>query len=147
MAASRRATPSTPEASHRMQRVRQPNTSAEAALRPELYARGLRYRVQVPVFTTPRRVADVAFSGLRVAVFIDGCFWHGCPQHATWPKANAGFWCSKILANKARDLDTDRRLRENSGAVVRAWTHEAPSAVATRVVNMVRSRRKTEKSQ
>ena len=147
MAASRRAAPSTPETSHRMQRVRQQNTSAEAALRRELYACGLRYRVQVPVLTKPRRVADIAFSGLRVAVFIDGCFWHGCPQHATWPKANADFWRSKILANKERDLDTDRRLRENGWAVVRAWAHEAPSTVAARVVNVVRSRRKTEKSQ
>ena len=146
MAASRRAAPSTPEASRRMQRVRQQNTSAEAALRRELYARGLRYRVQVPVLTKPRRIADVAFSGLRIAVFIDGCFWHGCPQHATWPKANADFWRSKILANRERDRDTDHRLREDGWAVVRAWAHEAPSAIATRVVNMVRSRRKTEKS-
>jgi DNA mismatch endonuclease (patch repair protein) len=128
-----------------MQRVRQQNTSAEAALRRELYARGLRYRVQVPVLAKPRRVADVAFSGLRVAVFVDGCFWHGCPEHATWPKANADFWRSKILANKERDLDTDRRLRENGWAVVRAWSHEAPSDVASRVVSVVRSRRTTEK--
>ena len=71
MAASRRATPSTAEASHRMQRVRQTNTSAESALRRELHARGLRYRIHVPVLTKPRRVADVAFSGLRVAVFVD----------------------------------------------------------------------------
>lgn len=110
MAVSRRAAPSTAEASHCMQRVRQQNTTAEAAVRRELYACGLRYRVQVPVLTKPRRVADVAFSQLRVAVFIDGCFWHGCPEHATWPKANADFWRSKILANKERDLDTDRRL-------------------------------------
>lgn len=146
MAASRRAAPSTAEASHRMQRIRQQNTSAEAAVRRELYACGLRYRVQVPVLTKPRRVADVAFSGLRVAVFVDGCFWHGCPEHATWPKANADFWRSKILANKERDLDTDRRLREDGWAVVRAWAHEAPSDVASRVVSVVRSRRRTEKS-
>lgn len=146
MAAGRRAAPSTLEASRRMRRVRQQNTSAEAVLRRELYARGLRYRVQVPVLTRPRRGADVAFSGLRVAVFIDGCFWHGCPQHATWPKANADFWRSKILANKERDLDTDRRLREGGWAVVRAWAHEAPSDVASRVVSVVRSRRRTEKS-
>lgn len=146
MAARRRAAPSTAEASHRMQRVRQQNTSAEAAVRRELYACGLRYRVQVPVLTKPRRVADVAFSGLRVAVFVDGCFWHGCPEHATWPKANADFWRSKILANKERDLDTDRRLREDGWAVVRAWAHEAPSDVASRVVSVVLSRRRTERS-
>lgn len=147
MASSSKVPSSSVEASHRMQSVRQKNTSAEFALRRELHARGLRYRVQVPVLTKPRRVADVAFSGLRVAVFVDGCFWHGCPQHATWPKANADFWRSKILANKERDLDTDRRLREDGWVVVRAWAHEAPSAVASRVVSAVRSRRKTENSQ
>ena len=90
-----------------MQRVRQKNTSAESALRRELHARGLRYRIHVPVLTKPRRVADVAFSGLRVAVFVDGCFWHGCPEHATWPKQNADFWRAKIEANHAARCDTD----------------------------------------
>jgi DNA mismatch endonuclease (patch repair protein) len=129
-----------------MQRVRQQTTSAETALRRELHACGLRYRVQVPVLTKPRRVADVAFSGLRVAAFVDGCFWDDCPEHATWPKANADFWRSKVLANKERDLDSDRRLREDGWVVVRAWAHEAPSAVASPVVGVVRSRRDTESS-
>lgn len=146
MAARRRAAPSASEASHRMQRVRQQTTSAETALRSALHACGLRYRVQVPVLTKPRRVADVAFSGLRVAAFVDGCFWDGCPEHATWPKANADFWHSKVLANKERDLDSDRRLREDGWVVVRAWAHEAPSAVASPVVGVVRSRRDTESS-
>jgi len=129
-----------------MQRVRQQTSSAKAVLRRELHACGLRYRVQVPVLTKPRRVADVAFSGFRVAAFVDGCFWDGCPEHATWPKANADFWRSKVLANKERDLDSDRRLREDGWAVVRAWAHEAPSAVASPVVGVVRSRRDTESS-
>lgn len=146
MAASKRVTASTPEARRRMQRVRQQNTSPESALRRELHARGLRYRLHVAVLTRPRRVADVAISSLRLAVFVDGCFWHGCPRHATWPKANADFWRSKILANKERDVDTDRRLRKNGWAVVRAWAHEDPSAVATRVVSVVRSRRNAEKN-
>ena len=146
MAASRRAAPSTSEASHRMQRVRQQTTSAATALRRELHACGLRYRVQVPVLTKPRRVADVAFSGLRVAAFVDGCFWDGCPEHATWPKANADFWRSKVLANKERDLDSDRRRREDGWVVVRAWAHEAPSAVASPVVGVVCSRRDSESS-
>ncbi len=124
-----------------MQSVRQKNTSAEYALRRELHARGLRYRIQVPVLTKPRRVADVAFSGLRVAVFIDGCFWHGCPQHATWPKQNAEFWRAKILANQQRDHDTDERLRAEDWEVVRAWEHEPPERVATRVATIVAKRR------
>lgn len=124
-----------------MQRVRQKNTSAEAALRRELYARGIRYRIHVPVLTKPRRVADVAFSGLRVAVFVDGCFWHGCPQHATWPKQNAEFWRAKILANQQRDRDTDERLRADGWKVIRVWAHEPPERVAAKVATVVEKRR------
>lgn len=141
MAASIRAGPSTPEASLRMQRVRQKNTSAESALRREIHALGLRYRIQVPVLIKPRRVADVAFSGLRVAVFIDGCFWHGCPKHATWPKQNAEFWRAKILANQERDRDTDARLLADGWEVVRVWAHETPCEAASRIANVVRRRR------
>lgn len=122
-----------------MQRVRQRNTSAESALRRELYALGLRYRLQVAVL--PRRVADVAFGGLRVAVFVDGCFWHGCPKHATWPKQNAEFWRAKIVANQERDRDTNARLRADGWEVVRVWSHETPHDAALRVAKVVRRRR------
>src|SRR5690242_2852421 len=121
MAASARVTPSSPEARRRMQRVRQTNTFAETALRRELHALGLRYRVQVPVLSKPRRVADVTFVRSRVAVLVDGCFWHGCPAHATWPKNNADFWRAKIMANQERDRDTDARLRAHGWEVVRVW--------------------------
>ncbi|WP_437992676.1 very short patch repair endonuclease [Sorangium sp. So ce145] len=140
MAASTRVAPSTPEASLRMRRVRQKNTSAESAIRSELHALGLRYRIQVPVLTKPRRVADVAFVGPRVAVFVDGCFWHGCPQHATWPKQNAEFWRAKILANQERDRDTDARLRAYGWEVVRVWAHERPHEAALRIAQVVRRR-------
>lgn len=141
MTANTKVAPSSAEARKRMQSVRQKNTSAEAALRRELHRRGLRYRVQVAVLTKPRRVADVAFSGLRVAVFVDGCFWHGCPQHATWPKQNAEFWRAKILANQQRDRDTDERLRAEGWKVIRAWAHEAPVRVAAKVATAVEERR------
>lgn len=141
MTASTKVAPSSAEARRRMQSVRQKSTSAESALRRELHARGLRYRIQVPVLTKPRRVADVAFSGLRVAVFVDGCFWHGCPQHATWPKQNAEFWRAKILANQQRDRDTDERLRAEGWKVVRAWEHEPPDRVAAKVATIVAKRR------
>jgi DNA mismatch endonuclease (patch repair protein) len=120
-----------------MQRVRQKNTSAESALRRELYAHGLRYRIQVPVLCKPRRVADVAFSGLRVAVFVDGCFWHGCPLHASWPRENAEFWREKILANRARDADTDERLRIDGWRTIRVWEHEPPQLAALRIITVV----------
>jgi DNA mismatch endonuclease (patch repair protein) len=141
MAASARVEASTPEARRRMQRVRQKNTSAESALRRELHARGIRYRIHVPVLTKPRRVADVAFSGLRVAVFVDGCFWHGCPAHATWPKQNAEFWRAKIEANMARDNDTDERLRAEGWKVIRVWAHEEPKIAAVRIAHILERRR------
>lgn len=125
-----------------MQRVRQADTSAESAVRRALHARGLRYRVQVPLLAKPRRVADVAFSGLRIAVFVDGCFWHGCPLHATWPKRNAEFWRAKLLANQARDRDTDARLRADGWDVIRVWAHEDPEVAAERIAKAVEARRK-----
>lgn len=124
-----------------MRRVRQKNTSAEWALRHELHALGLRYRTHVPVVVKPRRVADVAFSGIRIAVFVDGCFWHGCPTHATWPKQNAEFWRAKIVANRARDRDTDARLRADGWRVVRVWEHETPHLAASRIAKVVRARK------
>lgn len=123
-----------------MQRVRQRDTSAESALRRELFALGLRYRVHVPVLTKPRRVADIAFLGPRVAAFVDGCFWHGCPLHATWPKQNAEFWRAKIVANQERDRDTDARLQTEGWEVVRIWAHETPREAALRVAKVVRAR-------
>jgi DNA mismatch endonuclease (patch repair protein) len=141
MAASARVEASTPEVRRRMQRVRQKNTSAESALRRELHARGIRYRIHVAVLTKPRRVADVAFSGLRVAVFVDGCFWHGCPLHATWPKENAKFWRAKILANQERDRDTDQRLHAEGWKVVRVWAHEPPAQAARRVAKIIEKRK------
>lgn len=141
MAVTARAIPPSPDASRRMRRVRQKNTSIEAALRSELHALGLRYRIHVPVLTKPRRVADVAFSSLRVAVFIDGCFWHGCPKHATWPKTNAEFWRTKIVANRRRDRDTDARLRAEGWKVVRVWAHETPHTAASRIAKLVRARK------
>lgn len=124
-----------------MGRVRQTNTSAESALRRALHGLGLRYRIQVPVLAVPRRVADVAFVGPRIAVLVDGCFWHGCPMHATWPKSNADFWRTKIVANQARDRDTDARLRADGWEVVRVWAHELPTEAAARIANIVRARK------
>lgn len=142
-AAIGRVEPSSPEASRRMRRVRQKDTGAESALRRALCARGLRYRVQVPVLNKPRRVADILFIGARVAVFVDGCFWHGCPEHATWPKKNSEFWCDKIMANRARDADTDARLRADGWEVIRVWAHEAPETAVTRIEEMIRRRKAT----
>ena len=124
-----------------MAAVRQKGTAPEVALRRELYRNGLRYRVNFAVLKKPRRVADVAFPGLKIAVFVDGCFWHGCPQHATWPKHNAEFWRQKIEANRQRDADTNARLRDCGWMVLRIWEHESSIEASKAVVHMVTAAR------
>lgn len=107
------------------------------ALRREMYRLGLRYRINYEVLKRPRRLADVAFPGRKIAVFVDGCFWHGCPEHATWPKHNAEFWRQKIEANQRRDADTNDRLRSLGWTVLRFWAHEPPMDAARAVAHMV----------
>lgn len=136
----RNVVPSSPESSRRLGRVRQRDTSAEIELRSALSALGLRYRLQVQLLSKPRRVADIVFRGPRVAVFVDGCFWHGCPLHASWPKTNAAFWRAKIETNRARDADTDRRLRAIGWEVVRVWAHESAAAAARRIHEIIETR-------
>ncbi len=128
---------SSPEASRRMAKVRQQSTGAEVALRRELYRRGLRYRVDFEVLKKPRCVADVAFPGRRIAVFVDGCFWHGCPEHATWPKQNAEFRRQKIEANRLRDADTNSRLFDVGWTVLRFWEHQSPIDAAEAIAQTV----------
>lgn len=86
-----------------------------------------------PISGAKRRSIDVAFIRARVAVFVDGCFWHGCPQHGTWPSRNSRFWREKIEANKRRDVDTDMLLRAAGWKVVRVWEHETLEAGVARV--------------
>jgi DNA mismatch endonuclease (patch repair protein) len=117
-----------------MQRQRRRDTGPEIALRSLLHREGFRFRVDYPLPGLRRR-ADVAFPRRRLAVFVDGCFWHGCPEHGTWPKANAAWWRAKITANQERDRDTDRCLREAGWEVVRVWAHEPPAQVATQVAS------------
>lgn len=128
---------SSPEASRRMAKVRQKGTNAEIALRREMYRLGLRYRIDYEVLKKPRRVADIAFPGRKIAIFVDGCFWHGCPEHATWPKQNAEFWRQKIEANRRRDADTNDRLSSLGWTVLRFWSHESPAEAARTVAHTV----------
>jgi len=117
------------------------DTVPEVALRSLLHRRGLRFRVDRAPLPGLRRRADIVFTKSRVAVFVDGCFWHGCPHHGTWPKANAEFWRSKIETNQRRDADTDRRLWEAGWTVVRFWEHDDPTWAASQVVEAVRPAR------
>lgn len=105
--------------SEQMARVRRTETGPELILRRALWHRGHRYRVRPPLPGTP----DLAFVRQRVAVFVDGCFWHGCPRHYTAPRANASFWRSKIGANRARDARVDSELRQLGWRPVRIWEH------------------------
>jgi DNA mismatch endonuclease (patch repair protein) len=100
----------------------------------------MRYRVDA-LLPGMRRRADLLFTSARVAVFVDGCFWHGCPEHGTRPKTNAAWWSGKIAANVERDRDTDQRLGADGWAVLRIWEHEAPEAAAAQVADTVSARR------
>lgn len=120
-----------------MAKVRQTGTDGELALRREMHRIGLRYRIDYEVLKKPRRVADVAFPARKIAVFVDGCFWHGCPEHATWPKRNAEFWRQKIEANRQRDVDTNARLQALGWTALRFWSHESPVEAAKVVAREV----------
>jgi DNA mismatch endonuclease (patch repair protein) len=120
-----------------MKSQRQRDTAAEIALRSLLHRRGLRFRVHYALPNLRRR-ADIAFPRQRIAVFVDGCFWHGCPEHGTWPKQNADWWREKIEANRRRDADTDARLGDQGWKVVRIWEHEAAEVAVVAIREVVR---------
>jgi len=123
-----------------MSRLGRRDTAPELALRSELHRRGLRFRVDRAPVRGVRSRADIVFGPARVAVYVDGCFWHSCPEHATKPQANAEFWERKLTRNRERDAETNRRLQEHGWAVVRIWEHQDPTEAADRVESLVRSR-------
>jgi DNA mismatch endonuclease (patch repair protein) len=132
----------TPAIRRRMQGQRARDTAPEVRLRRELHRRGLRYRLEVPIVPgTGRRRADIVFARAKVAVFVDGCFWHGCPDHGRRThEINGWYWPAKIARNQTRDQDTDRRLADAGWAVVRVWEHDDPARAADRIEAAVRSR-------
>ena len=136
--------PSSPDTSRRMAKVRQKGTDAEVALRREMYRIGLRYRIDYEVLKRPRRVADVAFPGRKIAIFVDGCFWHRCPDHGTAPKNNGKWWADKLDANVARDRRNDDELRKLGWTTVHVWEHEDPAAAAEAITKLWRSRLTTD---
>ena len=116
-----------------MKANRRRDTGPELAVRRALHARGMRYRVDHPLPFDRRRRADIAFTRAKVAVFIDGCFWHGCPMHGTTPRTNTAFWVEKIARNRARDDDTTNRLEADGWIVLRFWEHDDSAFCAERV--------------
>ncbi len=120
-----------------MRNTKQRDTPAELVLRSALHRRGLRFYVDRAPIAGSRRRADVVFPRARVAIYVDGCFWHGCPIHATSPKANADWWRDKLERNRQRDRDTDRRLTDADWTVVRVWEHEDSDDAAARIAEIL----------
>ncbi|WP_255551429.1 very short patch repair endonuclease [Granulicella sp. dw_53] len=120
-----------------MQGNKSRDTKPEIAVRSAVHALGMRYRVSARPLRYLRRTADLVFRNARVAVFVDGCFWRGCPKHHAPPKTNASYWATKIRGNKSRDEDTPKRLREEGRTVLRFWSHEEPLRVATQIEEVV----------
>ena len=123
-----------------MRANRSRDTRPELAIRSAVHARGLRYRVAIRPVHGVRRTADLVFTRARVAEFLDGCFWHGCPEHFHMPATNPGYWGPKIAANSARDVETDRLLAAEGWAVLRFWEHTVVVEAATQIEDVVRDR-------
>jgi DNA mismatch endonuclease (patch repair protein) len=124
--------------SRKMSTLARSDTKPELALRRELHRRGFRFRVQMKVPNNRRRTIDIAFTRARLAVYVDGCFWHGCPEHHVPPKANGEWWTWKVERNRARDRDTDAALRDSGWMPLRIWEHEDVDSAASRVEDAYR---------
>jgi DNA mismatch endonuclease (patch repair protein) len=125
-----------------MQGNRSRDTKPERLVRSELHRRGLRFLVDArPVRSIPRR-ADIVLRGSRLAVFVDGCFWHGCPIHYRAPRANDSYWTAKVETNRARDRDTDDRLGRAGWSAIRVWEHDDPVIATNRIVEAVAESRR-----
>lgn len=122
-----------------MQRQASRDTGPEMALRRALHALGLRYRLHHPGL--PGR-PDVALPAARLAVFVDGCFWHSCPEHGRTPRNNGGWWAAKLAANVERDRRKDAALAAAGWLPVHVWEHEEPGAAARRIAALWRRRTK-----
>lgn len=120
-----------------MQAIRSRDTKPEQLIRRLVHAQGLRYRVAAKPLQDLRRTADMVFRPAKVAVFVDGCYWHGCPEHYVPPKTNPGYWSEKVAKNMARDRDTDQHLKEAGWTVLRFWEHESPEACALTIATTV----------
>lgn len=122
-----------------MQGNRSRDTKPELAVRSAVHRRGLRYRVAARPLPELRRTADLVFRKAKIAVFVDGCYWHGCPEHHTQPVTNFEYWADKIARNIQRGAETTACLRKAGRTVLRCWEHEDPKSVADRVQESVRA--------
>jgi DNA mismatch endonuclease (patch repair protein) len=132
---------SSPARRRNMQANRSRDTKPELEVRRALHAMGLRYRVACRPLPDLRRTADIVFRPVRLAVFIDGCYWHGCPEHYRAPREHREYWSAKIGGNVARDLDTNDRLAAAGWTVFRFWEHDDLAGCALEVARLVRELR------
>jgi len=123
-----------------MAATRGKNNRADMLLRSALHRQGLRFRIQQRLIPGTTRTVDIVFPRARLAIFVDGCFWHRCPLHRSWPKSNAQWWRRKILRNVERDRDTDERLKALGWKVIRVWEHENLVKAANRIVGEYKNR-------
>jgi DNA mismatch endonuclease (patch repair protein) len=135
--ATRHPAVSEPSVRRRMQATRRRDTRQELALRRALFSRGLRYRVDFSIADLRCR-PDIVFSAAKIAVFVDGCFWHSCPLHGSWPKSNAEWWRAKLEANVRRDRAADERLRAGGWTVLRFWEHEDSISAAGLIAKVLK---------
>lgn len=140
-----RPSPSSNAALARMRAAKPRDTEPEKALRSELHKKGLRYQIDVRPIENLNRRADIVFRTAKVAVFVDGCFWHGCPIHGTQAKANAEFWKNKIKRNQERDAETNQLLKKAGWKVIRVWEHENPEKASIKIQKIILRRLEAEK--
>lgn len=129
-----------PATTRRMAAQRREDTAPERQLRRHLYQLGLRYRLHQAPIAGLRRTADIVFPRSRTAIFVDGCFWHGCQLHRTIPTSNHQWWSQKIDKNRERDRDTDRKLVEAGWFPIRVWEHDDPYRAALLIRDHIRCR-------
>jgi DNA mismatch endonuclease (patch repair protein) len=127
----------TAQIAYRMSRQARRDTRPEVAIRSMLHAAGQRFRVAYPVPDLTRCTIDIAFPRRRLAVFVDGCFWHDCPEHGSRPKTNADRWAAKLEANRTRDRRVETHLAERGWIVLRVWEHEDVASVCTKIMDCV----------
>jgi DNA mismatch endonuclease (patch repair protein) len=128
----------------RMIAQRRRDTDCEMAIRRILHRAGFRYRVDAALIPNSRLRADIVFPSTRVAVFVDGCFWHGCPIHGSLPRRNASWWRQKLAYNQRKDMRSSLLHEEAGWKVLRYWSHDAPTVVAAELMEVLRARRLTQ---
>ena len=137
MMLARAPRPSDRSTALRMQTQRQRDTQCELAIRRQLYRLGIRYRIDCRPVPDVHRRADIVIRPAKIALFMDGCFWHKCPLHWKPPKRHAAWWINKVESTARRDKETSDLLERLGWLVIRAWEHECPEVVADKVVQAV----------